>query len=71
MAMPSSDGRYKVALQIAADRYYAAHLLGDLRDPLAIPVLVPLLKDKEVNSIVPWALGEIGDKRNRSSARRA
>ncbi|OFW23970.1 MAG: hypothetical protein A3G21_03600 [Acidobacteria bacterium RIFCSPLOWO2_12_FULL_66_21] len=59
----SSDGRYHVARQIAADRYYAAHLLGDLRDPRAIPVLVPLLKDTEVNAIVPWALGEIGDKR--------
>ena len=63
IAGASSDGRYHVARQIAADRYYAAHLLGDLRDPLAVPVLVPLLKDGEVNSIVPWALGEIGDKR--------
>lgn len=63
MAMPSSDGRYRVVLQITADRYYAAHLLGDLRDPRAVPVLVPLLKDKETNSIVPWALGEIGDRR--------
>ena len=27
----SGDGRYHVARQIAADRYYAAHLLGDLR----------------------------------------
>ena len=63
IAMASSDGRYHVARQIAADRYYAAHLLGDLRDPLGVPVLVPLLKDAEVQSIVPWALGEIGDKR--------
>ena len=63
IAGASSDGRYHVARQIAADRYYAAHLLGDLRDPRAVPVLVPLLKDGEVNSIVPWALGEIGDKR--------
>jgi HEAT repeat protein len=59
----SSDGRYHVARQIAADRYYAAHLLGDLRDPQGVPILVSLLKDPEVNSIVPWALGEIGDKR--------
>jgi HEAT repeat protein len=57
------DGRYHVARQIAADRYYAAHLLGDLGDPQAIPVLVPLLKDAETKSIVPWALGQIGDKR--------
>jgi HEAT repeats len=59
----SSDGRYHVARQVAADRYYAAHLLGDLRDPRAVPVLVPLLADREVSSIVPWALGEIGDRR--------
>jgi hypothetical protein len=51
----SSDGRYRVARQIAADRYYAAHLLGDLRDPRAVPILVTLLKDTEVTSIVPWA----------------
>jgi len=40
----------------------AAHLLGDLKDPRAVPILVPLLKDEEVNLIVPWSLGEIGDK---------
>jgi hypothetical protein len=59
----SSDGRYHVERQIAADRYYGANLLGDLHDPRAIPILVPLLKDKEVNSTVPWALGQIGDPR--------
>src|SRR5437870_13077103 len=48
--------------QIREDRYYAAHLLGDLKDPRAVPMLVPLLKDEEVNLIVPWSLGEIGDK---------
>jgi HEAT repeat protein len=63
MGIAPSDGRYHVERQIAADRYYAAHLLGDLRDPRAIPILVPLLKDKEVNSVVPWALGQIGDPR--------
>jgi HEAT repeat protein len=49
--------------QITADRYYAAHLLGDLKDPRAVPVLVSLLDEPEVNYIVPWSLGEIGDKR--------
>jgi hypothetical protein len=63
VAIASSDGRYRVARQIAADRYYAAHLLGDLRDPRAVSILVPLLTDSEVSSIVPWALGQIGDKR--------
>jgi HEAT repeats len=44
------------------DRGYAAHLFGDLKDSRAVPLLVPLLKDKEVNSIVPWSLGQIGDE---------
>jgi HEAT repeat protein len=48
--------------QIRADRYYAAHLLGDLKDPRAVPILVPLLKDTEVNYIVPWSLGQIGNR---------
>jgi HEAT repeats len=48
-------------LQIRSDRYYAAHLFGDLKDARAVPILVPLLKDPDVNHIVPWSLGEIGD----------
>ena len=55
-------GRPSPGRQISEDRYYAAHLLGDLKDPRAVPILVPLLKDEEVNLIVPWSLGEIGDK---------
>lgn len=54
-------GNWSVQAQIAADRYYAVHLFGDLKDPRAVPLLLPLLRDKEVNSIVPWALGEIGE----------
>ena|SRR2546423_2445326 len=27
----------------------------------AVPILVPLLKDPDVNHIVPWSLEEIGD----------
>jgi HEAT repeat protein len=48
--------------QIATDRYYAVHLLGDLKDSRALPIILPLLNDKEVNYIVPWSLGEIGEK---------
>ena len=55
-------GRPSPRLQIREDRYYAAHLLGDLKDPRAVPILVPLLKDEDINLIVPWSLGEIGDK---------
>jgi len=55
-------GRWSLQGQIRADRYYAAHLLGDLKDPRAIPVLVPLLTDPDVNYIVPWSLRQIGDR---------
>jgi len=55
----SSDGRYSVDRQIAADHYYAAHLLGDLKDPRAVPILIPLLQDEAIKDIAPWALGEI------------
>jgi hypothetical protein len=58
---PPSDGRYRFQRQVAADRYYAAHLLGDLRDPRGVALLVPLLDDPETQSIVPWSLGQIGD----------
>jgi len=55
-------GHPSPALQIRADRYYAAHLLGDLKDVRAVPILIPLLKDEEVKEVVPWSLAEIGDK---------
>jgi len=58
----SSDGRYHVAEQIRADRYYAVHLLGDLKDRRAVPILIPLLTDLQLKYGVPWALGEIGDR---------
>jgi HEAT repeat protein len=57
-----SPGSPSPRLQIRDDRYYVVHLFGDLRDSLAVPILVPLLKDRDVNSIVPWSLGEIGNK---------
>ncbi|WP_321471329.1 HEAT repeat domain-containing protein [uncultured Paludibaculum sp.] len=58
----SSNGDPSVKGQIREDRYYAAHLLGDLKDARAIPILVPLLADPDVNYIVPWSLGQIGDR---------
>ena len=57
----SSAGTPSIQGQITEDRYYAAHLLGDLKDPRAIPVLVPLLTDPDVSYIVPWSLGQIGN----------
>ena len=57
-----SAGHPSVSGQIREDRYYAAYLFGELKDSRAVPILVPLLKDNEVNWIVPSSLGEIGDK---------
>ena len=57
-----SAGHPSPARQIRADRYYAAHLLGDLKDVRAVPILIPLLKDEDVKEVVPWSLAEIGDK---------
>jgi HEAT repeat protein len=56
-------GNWTVQAQIEADRYYAAHLLGDLKDLRGVPLLIPLLNDGDVKNIVPWSLGEIGDRR--------
>jgi len=58
----AGDGRYRFEQQVASDRYYAAHLLGDLRDSRGVALLVPLLDDPETRSIVPWSLAQIGDK---------
>src|SRR5215469_18607586 len=58
----SSVGLPSIQGQIRPDRYYAAHLLGDLKDPRAIPILVPLLTDADVNYIVPWSLAQIGNR---------
>jgi len=52
-----------VQAQIRADRYYAAHLLGDLKDPRGVELLIPLLNDEDVDDIVPWSLAEIADRR--------
>jgi HEAT repeat protein len=63
-ARPEGQGipaaRFSVARQITADRYYAVHLLGELRDVRAVDLLIPLLDDPEINYKVAWALGEIG-----------
>lgn len=56
-------GNWTVQAQIRADRYYAAHLLGDLKDPCGVDLLIPLLNDEDVDYIVPWSLAEIGDRR--------
>jgi HEAT repeat protein len=56
-------GNWTVQAQIRTDRYYAAHLLGDLKDPRGVDLLIPLLNDGDVDHVVPWSLAEIGDRR--------
>jgi HEAT repeat protein len=48
---------------IKSDRYYAVHLLGELRNPDAVEMLIPLLNDDDINYSVAWALEQIGDQR--------
>jgi HEAT repeat protein len=55
--------RWRLRRQVEADRYFAVHMLGELRDRRGIDVLVPLLEDPDVNYKVAWALGQIGDPR--------
>jgi HEAT repeat protein len=55
-------GRWSLQGQIDADRYYAVHLLGELKEPSTASILAPLLHDPQVNYKVAWVLGEIGGK---------
>jgi len=56
-------GKWSLQAQIRSDRYFAVHVLGELEDRRAVPILVSLLRDEEINYSVAWALGEIGDER--------
>src|SRR5262245_47777618 len=53
-------GRFSAAAQIRADRYYAVHVIGELRRVRGLALLAPLLDDPAVNYKAVWALGEIG-----------
>ncbi len=53
--------KWSLREQVSSDRYYAVHMLGELKVKQAVPILDPLLQDEEVNYKVAWALGEIGD----------
>jgi len=48
--------------QITSDRYFAIHVLDELKDKRAVPILIPLLQDDQINYNAAWALGEIGDE---------
>jgi HEAT repeat protein len=54
-------GGWSLVAQVRSDRYYAVHVLGMLKDPRAVPVLIPLLNDPDVNYKIPWALEQIGN----------
>ncbi len=56
------EGGYQMGAVLRQGRYSAAHLLGDLKDPRAVPILIKFLNDPDVNYIVPWSLGQIGDR---------
>lgn len=58
-----ATGNWTLQGQIREDRYYAAHLIGDLKDSRGVELLIGLLDDDDVDYIVPWSLGEIGDVR--------
>jgi HEAT repeat protein len=34
-----------------------------MNDPRGVELLIPLLRDEDVDAIVPWSLAEIGDRR--------
>jgi len=47
--------------QVRSDRYFAALLLGELREKSAVPALVAATRDKSINYVAATSLGEIGD----------
>jgi len=57
-----SDNKPDPKSQIAQDRYYAALLLGRLRERSAVSALIDALKDETINDRAAISLGEIGDR---------
>jgi HEAT repeat protein len=53
---------WSIQRQITSDRYFAVHVLGELKDKRAVSILIPLLQDDQINYNAAWALGEIGDE---------
>jgi HEAT repeat protein len=62
IAIAPGNGVFSLAAQIHSDRYYAVHLFGLLKDPRALPTLIPLMADESVSYKVAWALGQIGGR---------
>ena len=55
---------------ITADRYYAAHVLGQLGDKEAVLALIDATEDKSINYIAAISLGELNDPRAIPALRR-
>jgi hypothetical protein len=47
--------------QVRSDRYFAALLLGELREKAAVPALIAATRDEAINYQAAISLGEIGD----------
>ena len=48
---------------VRQDRYYAALLLGTLKDKRAVPALIEATRDEDIDYRAALSLGQIGDKR--------
>jgi HEAT repeat protein len=57
-----SDGRPDFQGQVTSDRYYAIHILGELKDRRAVPALVAVLNDPVLDYQAAIALGKIGSR---------
>ena len=57
-----SDGKPNVAGQISSDRYYAAHVLGEIGDTRAVPALIAMVQDNDLTGQAAYILGKLGDK---------
>jgi HEAT repeat protein len=58
-----SDGKSNPEGQIREDRYYAALLLGEIREKGAVPALIEATADSTINDQAAISLGQIGDRR--------
>jgi PBS lyase HEAT-like repeat-containing protein len=58
----AASARWTTLRQISGERYYAAHLLGELKDPRAVPLLIALLNDDDVSAAAQRAINRIEGK---------
>ena len=58
-----SDGTSDVARQVRNDRSYAAHVLGNIGDVRAAPVLIAMVQERDLTADAAYTLGKLGDKR--------